>query len=316
MSGPLEHTPVLHRQVVELLEPHRRGAIVDCTVGLGGHAEALLERAEASCRLVAIDRDEENLRRAKERLSRFQNRSGDRLRFFHADFADLGEVLRQAELEHPDAVLADLGVSSTQLDDPARGFSFMVDGPLDMRMDPSGGGKTAADLVNKLSEQELADLLFENADERRSRQIARAIVRVRQQQPITRTLQLAQVIRDANRRHTSGRIHPATRTFQALRIAVNRERQAVSALLEALPAVLAAGARVAVISFHSLEDRPVKSAFSSWKSAGFGRIITPKPVVPDDEELQVNPRSRSAKLRCFEWAGRIQAQSFRTEPPT
>jgi 16S rRNA (cytosine1402-N4)-methyltransferase len=306
MSRAFAHKPVLGKQVVELLQPSQCRRIVDCTVGLGGHAEQLLQQAHADCRLVAIDKDEQNLRRAKERLARFQSPSGDRLRFFHADYGDILEVLRQADMPAADAVLADLGVASTQLDDPQRGFSFQVDGPLDMRMDPAAAQPSAADLVNTLSEQELADILFYNAEERRSRQLAQAIVRARQQQPITRTTQLAQIIIDASHRHYSARIHPATRTFQALRMAVNHEREGLAALLEALPKVLAPEARIAVISFHSLEDRPVKDRFSSWKAAGFGRKITRKVVVADDEEIQANPRSRSAKLRCFQWAGRIQ----------
>jgi 16S rRNA (cytosine1402-N4)-methyltransferase len=309
MPAPLEHKPVLSRQVVELLEPQRCRRIIDCTVGLGGHAAALLEKADPSCRLIAIDRDERNLRLAKERLSGFQDPAGDRVRFFHAGFADIQEVLHQAGIDKADAVLADLGVSSSQIDDPQRGFSFVSDGPLDMRMDPTGDAPTAAKLVNTLSEDALADLLFDNADERRSRQIARHIVRARQVQPITRTLQLVEIVRNACKRHMRARINPATRTFQALRMAVNAEREQLAALLAAMPRILEPGARVAVISFHSLEDGPVKFAFSSWKSAGCGRIITRKPVVPDDEEVAANPRSRSAKLRCFEWAGRIQTQA-------
>ena len=308
MSRALKHTPVLYRQVVELLQPAQRRWIVDCTVGAGGHAEKLLEHADPACRLVAIDRDEANLRRAKERLARFKSASGDRLRFFHADFGDIREVLRQADMPQADAVLADLGISSVQLDDPQRGFSFQADGPLDMRMDPSEATPTAADLVNRLSEQELADILYYNADERRSRQLAQAIVRARQQRPITRTTELAQIIYDGSRGHMRGRIHPATRTFQALRIAVNREREALAAFLAALPDILAPEARLAVISFHSLEDRPVKLAFSSWKNAGLGRNVTRRLVVPDDEEVKANPRSRSAKLRCFQWTGRTQSE--------
>ena len=296
-----EHTPVLGEQVVALLEPGRRRWIVDCTVGLGGHAENLLERADESARLVAIDRDEQSLRRAKERLARFQNAAGDRLRFFHANFADIRQVLAQADMPRADALLADLGLCSAQLDSPERGFSFTADAPLDMRMDSSSASPTAADLVNTLGQAELADLLYCNAQERHSRRIAQAIVQARQAAPIRTTGELAELVARAVGGRRGARIHPATRTFQALRMAVNAEVQSLEALLAALPEVLAPGARAAIISFHSLEDRPVKRAFSSWKSAGRARIITPKPVGPDDEELKENPRSRSAKLRCLEW---------------
>jgi len=300
MSDGSLHTPVLLDAVVDLLRPADAQWIVDCTVGLGGHAEALLRASPAAATLIGIDRDATNLRQAANRLERFTERPKRGVRMFHCDYADIREVLGAVGVDRVDALLADLGVASTHLDDPARGFSFAADGPLDMRLDAAGGGATAADLLGDLSEQQLADLLFRNADERRSRRIARAIVAARKIEPITRTAQLADIVQRAVGRRGKPRIHPATRTFQALRIAVNHESESLEALLNTLPDVLAPGGRAVVISFHSGEDRRVKRAFLSMKSAGVGRIITPKPLGPDDEELKSNPRSRSAKLRCVE----------------
>lgn len=300
MSDGSLHTPVLVRAVVDLLRPAQARWIVDCTVGLGGHAEALLGEAGPGATLIGIDRDATNLRQAANRLKRFEEHPQRGVRVFHCDFSDIREVLGAVGVDRVDALVADLGVASTHLDDPARGFSFAADGPLDMRLDAGGGGLTAADLLRDLSEQQLADLLFRNADERGSRRIARAIVAARKIEPIHRTTQLADIVRRAVGRRGRPRIHPATRTFQALRIAVNHEIESLDRLLAALPDILAPGGRAAVISFHSLEDRRVKRAFLSMKSAGQARIITPKPIGPDDEELQSNPRSRSAKLRCVE----------------
>lgn len=294
------HTPVMLDEVVELLRPASARTIVDCTVGLGGHAEALLGRAPAEAVLIGIDRDATNLRRAKDRLDAMSGPTHSRARMFHADFARLREVLDAAEVEGVDALLADLGVASTHLDDPARGFSFASDGPLDMRMDGASDRPTAADVVNTLPERQLADLLYRNADERRSRRIARAIATAREEGRITRTGQLADIVVRAVGGRRGAKTHPATKTFQALRIAVNDELGELDALLAMLPDVLAPGGRAAIISFHSLEDRRVKMAFSSMKTAELARIITPKPMAPDDEELQSNPRSRSAKLRCVE----------------
>jgi 16S rRNA (cytosine1402-N4)-methyltransferase len=291
---------VLLAAVVELLRPSDARWMVDCTAGLGGHAEALLAEAPAGACLIAIDRDAGNLRRLKERLARPQEGATERLRCFQCNFARIRQVLSQAGADRVDVLLADLGVSSSQLDDPGRGFSFLLDGPLDMRFDADGAGLTAAELVNRLGERELADLLYRNSDERHSRRIARAIVSARRQQPIERTGRLAEIVARAVGGRRGGRIHPATRTFQALRIAVNEELESLDQLLAALPDVLAPGGRAAVISFHSQEDRRVKRAFSAMKSAGSARIITPKPRVADDEEIEVNPRSRSAKLRCLQ----------------
>ena len=300
MSEPLSHTPVMLGQVVELLRPAAARWIVDCTVGLAGHAAALLATAGAETTLIGIDQDEGNLRLAKDRLDALAERPHGGVRMFHSGFARVPEVLREVGVERVDAVLADLGVASTHLDDPRRGFSFAGDGPLDMRMDVDSDRPTAAELVNRLDEQQLADLLYRNADEHRSRRIARAIVNARKIRSIERTGELADIVKRAVGGRGKSRIHPATKTFQALRIAVNDEMGELDALLGYLPDILAPGGRAVIISFHSLEDRRVKHAFSSMKSAQLAKIITPKPMVPDDEELQSNPRSRSAKLRCVE----------------
>lgn len=289
------HFPVLVDDVKELLDPEGKKTLLDCTVGLGGHAEPLLEAAGGEAMLIGIDLDESNLLITKQRLARF----GGRVRLFAASFADVDDVLAEAGVERVDAILADLGVASSQLDDPSRGFSFQADGPLDMRMRREG--PTAADLVNTLGEKELADLIRRLGEERFSRRIAGAIVRARRSRRIERTLELARIVARAYppTRHRR-RIHPATRTFQALRIRVNRELESLSALLERIPARLNVGGRAAVISFHSLEDRLVKRAFASAVRSGSFRSLTPKPRTPGPEEIARNPRSRSAKLRVME----------------
>lgn len=298
MEGPAGHVPVLLPEVLDLLAPAGRPVLLDCTVGLGGHAEALLDRAGESSRLIGIDVDDANLRLARQRLARF----GPRVRLFQANFAELPDVLAEAGVTHVDLLLADLGVASTQIDDPSRGLSFLSDGPLDMRMDPRRN-LTAADLVNRMGEEALADLIFQNADERYSRRIARAIVAARRSGPIERTVRLAEIVASAypaagrSKRHG---VHPATRTFQALRIAVNEELSSLDSLLARIPGVLNAGGRAGVISFHSLEDRRVKQAFAEWEAAGTAVRLTKKPLSASDEEMQTNPRSRSAKLRGIE----------------
>ena len=294
--GGRRHFPVMLTEVLELLAPARPRLILDCTVGLGGHAEALLERTGAEAELVGIDLDQSNLLKTKERLARF----GERVRLFQANFADAEEVLAAAGHRAADAVLADLGVASSQLDDPARGFSFQLDGPLDMRM--GSEGPTAADLVNGLSEAELAEAIRRYGDERFSKRIARAIVRARRDCPIRRTAELARVVREAYpppARHRS-RIDPATRTFQAIRILVNRELENLAMLLEKLPRLLSRGGRAVVISFHSGEDRLVKRAFAAAERAGRCRLLTPRVRRPGAEEVGRNPPSRSARLRAIE----------------
>ncbi len=293
------HVSVLRAEVLELLAPAGRRLLVDCTVGLGGHAEALLDQAGTDARLIGIDLDEANLVRAKRNLSRF----GKRVRLFQANFADVSEVLDEVSQGPADLILADLGVASTQLDDPSRGLSFQTDGPLDMRLDASRGA-SAAELVSRLGEAELANLIYAYGDERHSRRIARAIVAARRQKPIERTAELARIVTGAIPRRPGGArrgINPATRTFQALRIAVNDELGSLDKLLASLPLVLAPNARAGIISFHSLEDRRVKQSFAHLVETGTARVLTKKPVCAAVEEIATNPRSRSAKLRAIEW---------------
>jgi 16S rRNA (cytosine1402-N4)-methyltransferase len=245
-----------------------------------------------------MDADAGNLRLAKRRLEPF----GQRVRLFEANFADIRDVLDEVGIDAADAILADLGVASNQLDDPERGFSFSADGPLDMRLNRSTG-RNASDLVNALGEGELADLIFEYGQERYSRRVARAIARARISRPILSTKALADIVRraipPADRGARKG-VDPATRTFQALRIAVNDELGALDKLLEVLPDVLNVGGRACVISFHSLEDRKVKRAFSGWAATGRARVVTKKPLTASLAEQVANNRSRSAKLRCVE----------------
>jgi 16S rRNA (cytosine1402-N4)-methyltransferase len=290
------HEPVLLREVLALLAPGPGQAVVDATVGGGGHAEAFLEATAPEGRLLGIDRDPGALRLAGGRLARF----GDRVTLVEGDYADLDAHLRAAGFPPPRAVLADCGLSSLQLDDPARGFSLLHDGPLDMRFSLQSS-ITAADLVNREREDALADLLFQYGEERASRRIARRIVERRVSQPFETTADLAETVSRAlgGRR---GRIHPATRVFQALRIAVNGELESLDRLLAGASAALARGGRLAIIAFHSLEDRRVKRSFRAGVEAGTWSPVTKKPVTPSREEELANPRSRSAKLRVVERA--------------
>lgn len=314
MDAAERHAPVLVSEVVGILGPERGGLFVDCTLGMGGHAEALLE-ASSETRIVGLDRDAESLALAAERLARF----GARFEAAHADFKDLTRVVAERAPGTPvTGILADLGISSHQLDTAERGFAFSHDAPLDMRMDRSSG-ETAADLVNRLPEHELADLIYELGEERLSRRIARAICKARETAPIVTTRQLADLVARASGipRHKQ-RIHPATRTFQALRIAVNEELEGLDRFLSDAVEALAPSGRLAVISFHSLEDREVKQTFrrlsgqcicpASLPVCACGaerrlRLLTRKPVVPSDDEIQRNARSRSAKLRAVERLG-------------
>jgi 16S rRNA (cytosine1402-N4)-methyltransferase len=293
MAAPT-HEPVMVAETLTLLAPSRGGVFVDCTVGLGGHARALLE-AGAS-RILGLDRDPDALRHAAEALSMF----GDRVELVHADYRDLPRVLDERGLAGVNGTLADLGVSSMQLDSEGRGFSFRRDDPLDMRMDRSQG-PTAADLLAGVDEESLADVIFQYGEERYSRRIARAIVAARRLDPIQTTASLAQVVRRAIPRRGYQRIDPATRTFQALRIWVNRELEGLARFLEQAAARLLGGARLAVISFQSLEDRIVKHAFRALDrgEAAF-RVVTKRPIDPADDEVTRNPRARSAKLRAIE----------------
>ena len=294
MSLPL-HEPVMVAETLALLAPERGGLFVDCTIGLGGHTRALLE-AGAS-RVIGLDRDPDALRVARERLEPF----GDRVTLVHADYRDLGRVLDELQIAGVAGAVADLGVSSMQLDAEGRGFSFRRDEPLDMRMDRSQG-PTAADLIAQVDEEPLANLIFQHGEERFSRRIARAIVEARRAAPITTTGQLAQIVRRAVPARGYQRIDPATRTFQAVRIWVNRELEALDRFLADACARLVAGGRLTVITFHSLEDRIVKHAFRAMAQAGrlALRILTKRPLVPGEAEVERNPRSRSAKLRAIE----------------
>lgn len=290
----LQHVPVMTREVIALLRPERGGVYVDCTVGLGGHSRALLE-AGAS-RVVALDRDGDALAAARGTLDPWR----DRVELVHADYRDLPRVLDDRGIQSVDGALADLGVSSLQLDSADRGFSFRRDEPLDMRMDRSRG-KTAAALLQEVDEQALADVIFRFGEERFSRRIARAIVEARRETPLATTGQLAQIVRRAMPRKGYQRIDPATRTFQALRIWVNRELDGLDSFLEAAAQRLLAGARLVVISFHSLEDRVVKHVFRALERGGAAlRIVTKRPWGPDEAEIDANPRARSAKLRAIE----------------
>ena len=295
------HLPVLRTEVLEVLQPAGRRLLVDCTIGPGGHAEALLDAAGPDARLLGIDLDETQLKLARENLARF----GRRVRLFHASFADISEVLGEAGERLADLLLVDLGVASNQLDQADRGLSFSADGPLDMRLDP-GSPRTAADIVNRLSQDELADLIYTCGEERYSRRIARAIVTARKKNRIERTRELARIVAGAvppAARKARRGVHPATRTFQAIRIAVNRELESLDALLELLPDVLAPGGRAGVISFHSLEDRRVKRCFARLAERHEATVLTRKPITAKADEIDRNPRSRSAKLRAIERIG-------------
>ena len=290
----MTHVPVMTAEVLQHLRPERGGTFVDCTVGLGGHARALLEAG--ATRLIGFDRDRRALAGAREVLAPW----GDRVDLVHADYRALDGVLDARHVAVIDGAVADLGVSSVQLDEAGRGFSFQRDEPLDMRMDQSAG-ETAADLVARSSERELADAIFQYGEERFSRRIARAIVDARRDTPVATTGRLASIVRAAIPRRGFTRIDPATRTFQALRIWVNRELEGLDRFLEAAIRRLRAGARLVVITFHSLEDRIVKHTLRGLEARGAGvKVLTKKPIVPSDEEITRNPRARSARFRAAE----------------
>jgi 16S rRNA (cytosine1402-N4)-methyltransferase len=290
----MTHVPVMPAEVLQYLRPEQGGLFVDCTVGLGGHTRALFEHGAAH--IIGLDRDEDALARARDTLAPWR----DRVELVHADYRALADVLDARQIDRIDGALADLGVSSLQFDAPGRGFSFQRDEPLDMRMDRSAG-ETAADLVARSTERELADAIFQYGEERFSRRIARAIVDARRESPIATTGRLASIVRRVIPRRGS-RIDPATRTFQALRIWVNRELDGLDRFLEDAVRRLRAGARLVVITFHSLEDRIVKHTFRALAQTEDTRvrILTKKPLVPADEEIEINPRARSAKLRAAE----------------
>ena len=285
-------------EVVQYLAPRAGGIYVDCTLGAGGHSRRIAA-AMGRGRLIGFDRDPEALALAQAALAEREEREVE-FEALQGDFAEGARELRARGIDQVDGVVADLGLSSMQLRRPERGFSFAADGPLDMRMDPRQR-LTAEQVVNQFDERELADLIFQFGEERRSRRIARAIVRSR---PLRSTAQLAELVAAVNRPMKRSRgPHPATRTFQALRIYVNSELQALAELLEILPSWLRPGGRAVIISFHSLEDRPVKQSFRAGAQAGWYRILTPRPLRPSAAEAARNPRSRSAKLRAVERLG-------------
>lgn len=289
-----QHLPVMVDETTSLLRPGRGGTYVDCTLGLGGHTRALLEHGAS--RVVGIDRDPQALAEAARVLAPY----GDRVRFVHADYRDLDRVLDAEGLTTVQGALADLGVSSMQLDAPGRGFSFRRDEPLDMRMDQSQG-LTAAERLASVAEADLADVIYQYGEERRSRRVARAIVAARAAGPITSTGQLATIVRRAVAARGWQRLDPATRTFQALRIWVNAELERLDEFVRRAVLRLAEGARLAVISFHSLEDRIVKHTLRALdRTEGLVRVVTARPVVASDAEVAANPRARSARLRVAE----------------
>ena len=291
------HEPVMVAEVLEHLAPARGGVFVDCTVGLGGHTRALLE-AGAS-RVIGLDRDPAALEHAGAALDAY----GDRVALVHSDYRRLAEVLDARGIAAVDGVLADLGVSSMQLDAPGRGFSFRRDEPLDMRMDTSSG-ETAAEWIASVDERTLADVIYQYGEERHSRRVARTIVEGRTRAAIDTTGQLADLVRRAIPRKGYSRIDPATRTFQAVRIWVNRELEGLDAFLGDAARRLAPGGRMAVITFHSLEDRIVKHTLRAMQAEGEVGVTvrTKRPVVPSEAEVERNPRARSAKLRAIERA--------------
>jgi 16S rRNA (cytosine1402-N4)-methyltransferase len=290
----MTHVPVMTAEILQFLRPEHGGLFVDCTVGLGGHARALLEAG--ATRLVGLDRDLDALALAAETLAPWR----ERVELVHADYRAIADVLAERQIAVVDGTLADLGVSSMQFDAPGRGFSFQRDEPLDMRMDRSQG-ETAADFIARATEVELADTIFRYGEERFSRRIARALVETRRETPVTTTAQLASIVRRSIPRRGYTRIDPATRTFQALRIWVNRELDGLDRFLEAAVSRLRAGARFAIITFHSLEDRIVKHTLRALeRNEALIRVLTKKPLTPDENEVQRNPRARSAKLRVAE----------------
>jgi len=319
MAAPLggmgaPHRPVLTEETIQFLAPERGGLFVDCTVGLGGHSELLLSFSNET-RVIGIDRDPEALRYASQRLASFRKR----FRPVHADFRDIARVLHDAEEKAAAGVIVDFGVSSLQLDSPQRGFSFRFDAPLDMRMDPESGAETAAQLLERLPEHEIARILYEYGEERNSRRIARWIVEHRDEgKPIVTTRELADLAARAAGKKRKGPIHPATRTFQALRIAVNHELEGLDRFVESAVDLLQPAGRFVAISFHSLEDRTIKRELRRLSgycqcsprlaicSCGARRaieVLTKRPIVPSINELKENPRARSAKLRAAQKLG-------------
>lgn len=304
------HKPVLMAEIVEFIEPFgEKSIIVDATLGLGGHTEAILSVAEETT-VFGIDQDTDAIEFAKARLEKF----GERIKIFHANFAEIKQVLNEAGFEKVDAIIADLGVSSLQFDSEKRGFSFRFDAPLDMRMDKNSERETAAELLERLSEEEIANIIYQYGEERFSRRIARRIVERRKEgNSVKTTFELADLVKKSVKRGRKDKIHPATKTFQALRIAVNDELEILEDFLRDSVDLLKPDGRLAVIAFHSLEDRIVKRTMQNLSGRCFCppkfpkcvcgaekkvQILTRKPIVPSEQEELENPRSRSAKLRA------------------
>ena len=292
------HTPVMLAEVLEYLDLRPGKTIVDATVGMGGHSLEIIKRISPAGRLIAIDRDKESLSLAQETLKDFS----DSVEFVYCNFSDIEEISKRLNLEKIDGIVLDLGVSSFQLTQAERGFSFNREGPLDMRLDRNSY-ISAYDLVNNLNEDEISNLLWSFGQERWHNRIARCVVEERQKHPITTTAELSEIIIRAippRFRRYHYRIHPATRTFQAVRIAVNRELEALEQVLARTLPLMAAAGRICVISFHSLEDRVVKWAFRKAAADGLVKILTPKPLTPTELEARANPSSRSSKFRAVE----------------
>ncbi|MGK3996129.1 16S rRNA (cytosine(1402)-N(4))-methyltransferase RsmH [Sorangium sp. So ce1024] len=293
------HVTVLGREVLAAISPVSEGIYVDATLGAGGHAETILETP--GTRVIGIDRDERALAIARARLARM----GERVTYVHGEFSEIERHLAALGVARVDGLVADVGVSSMQLDDPARGMSFRAEGPLDMRMDPSRG-ETALELIERLSDEELADLIYRYGEERRSRRVARCIKQAAESGELETTLDLRRAVVRAVGPARIGGVDPATRTFQALRIAVNGELDELEALLAAAPRIVAPGGVIAVIAFHSLEDRIVKRAL---REPDVWEPLTKKPVTASDDEIESNPRARSAKLRAARRVGRPEAHA-------
>jgi len=292
------HIPVMLREILDYLDLEKKDQIVDATLGTAGHSKEILERILPGGGLIGIDRDKDSLSVARQRLSEF----GSACTFIHGNFVDIDTILEKLKIEKVDGILFDLGISSYQLKDAARGFSFQNEGPLDMRMDKDSY-ISAYDLVNNLNEEELSSLLWNFGEERWHNRIARILVKERQRQPIATTVELANIVSRSipyRYRRSHYRIHPATRTFQAVRIAVNRELEILDTAISKSISVLKKGARICIISFHSLEDRLIKLAFRKAQGEGLVNILTPKPLTPAQSEIIFNPASRSSKLRVAE----------------
>jgi len=296
MSKEIVHRPVMLEEVLSFLKLKNGMVVVDATIGMGGHAVEIVKKISPRGVLIGIDRDNESIEKAKQRLKDYSSQC----RFVYDNFRNIDQILDSLNIKHVDGVILDLGVSSYQLENPIRGFSFINEGPLDMRMDRSNS-TSAFDLINNLTQNELASILWKFGQERFSNRIARMIVRKREEAPIDTTTDLANLISKAmpyQKRHQ--RIHPATRSFQALRIAVNRELEALEVFLQKISKYMNKKGRICIISFHSLEDRIAKVNFRNLAKTEKFRLIVKKPLIPKDEEIKTNHRSRSAKLRVLE----------------